>query len=177
MESLVEKAKNGDKQSFSRLINTIQIELYNIAKVKLNNEDDVKDVLQDTILDIYKDIKKLKDNNFFKTWSVRILINNCNTVLKAKYKTKNLISIDEYMQNYEETSNNVDKIFSKLNYEDVINMLSVSEKMVFVLYYQEDYKIKEISEILNIKENTIKSILKRGRDKIKASYKEDSLYE
>ena len=83
MESLVEKAKNGDKQSFSRLINTIQIELYNIAKVKLNNEDDVKDVLQDTILDIYKDIKKLKDNNFFKTWSVRILINNCNTVLKA----------------------------------------------------------------------------------------------
>lgn len=145
MESLVEKAKNGDKQSFSRLINTIQIELYNIAKVKLNNEDDVKDVLQDTILDIYKDIKKLKDNDFFKTWSVRILINNCNTVLKAKYKTKNLISIDEYLQNYEETSNNVDKIFSKLNYEDVINMLSVSEKMVFVLYYQEDYKIKEIS--------------------------------
>lgn len=144
----------------------------------MDNEDDIKDVLQDTILDIYKGIKKLKDNNLFKTWSVRILINNCNTVLKNKYKTKNIISMDEYMKNYEETYNdNVDKMFLKLDYEDIINLLSVSEKMVFILYYQQNYKIKEIAEILQIKENTIKSILKRGRDKIKANYKEDSLYE
>ena len=178
MENLVEKAKKGDKKSFSKLIASIQLELYNIARIKLNDEDDINDVLQDTVLDIYKGLKKLKDNRLFKTWSVKILLNNCNNILKKKYRKKNIISLDDYIEKYDEHSDiSVDNISSKLSYEKALSILSEQEKTIFALYYQEEYKIKEISEILEINDNTVKSILKRGRDKLKKYYKKEENYE
>lgn len=174
MEDIVENAKKGNHESFSKLIDNIQIELYNIARIKLDNEDDVKDVLQETILDIYKGIRKLKDNKLFKTWAVRILLNNCNNILRQKYKKDNIISIEEYSDRYNLYSDNsTEKLHFKLDYEKILKALSNQERLIFIMYYQEDYKIKEISEILQMNDNTIKSILKRGRMKIKSIYKEE----
>ena len=98
MDTLLSKAVKGDKNAFIQAINSIERKLYLIAKSKINNEEDVKDVLQETIYQSYKNIKKLKDTSKFSTWIITILINNCNQLYRKK--KNNIYSI------YEEESAN-----------------------------------------------------------------------
>ena len=84
MEDLIKKAKSGDKLAFTELMLQMQDELYKIAKIRLKNDDDVFDVIQDTMLSAYKSLKKLKHNEYFKTWIIKILINECNKIYKMK---------------------------------------------------------------------------------------------
>lgn len=91
MEELVERAKNEDSEAFTNLILNIERDLYCIARSKINNENDIDDIIQETMIIAFLNIKKLKNNSFFKTWVIRILINNCNKF----YKRKKHKSIDE----------------------------------------------------------------------------------
>ena len=84
VEELVEKAKNGDCEAFNKLILNIQKEIYCITKSKIDNENDIEDIIQETMLKAFLHIKKLKDNSLFKTWIIRILINDCNNFYKRK---------------------------------------------------------------------------------------------
>ena len=135
--------------------------------------------MQDTVIDILNGIKKLKNNKLFKTWAVRILLNNCNNLLKNKYKENKIISYEDYVQKH----NSVEKDeiteikTSELNFEEIMEILSEQEKIVFLMFYQEGYQINEISEALQLNINTIKSILRRGKEKIKVKYKELGDYE
>ena len=82
MEELIEKAKNNDKRAFSELIISIEKELYLIAKTKLKSDDDIGDAIQEAIYKSYKNLRKLRDNSLFKTWIIKILINECNNIYK-----------------------------------------------------------------------------------------------
>ena len=82
MEELVEKSKKGDNQAFSDLIINMENELYKIARTRLNNEEDIKEAVQETIIKSYSSIRKLKNSKFFKTWIIKILINECNNIYK-----------------------------------------------------------------------------------------------
>ena len=93
MEELVEKAKNKDKNAFSELIINVKKELYLVAKLKLKNEDDISDAIQETLLKSYKNIRKLRKNDMFRTWIIKILINECNNIYKRK--RNNIVSYEE----------------------------------------------------------------------------------
>lgn len=67
LEILLEKALKGNKKCFIQALNIIERDLYLIARTKLNNEDDIKDCTQDTVLLSYKNLKKLKDIKKFKS--------------------------------------------------------------------------------------------------------------
>lgn len=156
MEELVEKAKNNDKTAFSELIMTIKKELYLIAKTKLKNDDDIGDAIQETIFKSYKNIKKLRDNSMFKTWLIKILINECNNIYRKK--SKFTISYEENeMEKYLSTNDESENT----EFEILIKDLDNEEKLILTLYYCSKYTVKEISKIRRIKENTIKSKMAR----------------
>lgn len=167
MEELVEKAKNNDKIAFSELISAIEKELYLIAKTKLKNDDDIGDAIQETIYKSYKNIKKLKDNAIFKTWIIKILMNECNNIYKKKSKYS--ISYEEKeMEKYLVANDKSDNV----EFEVLIKDLDSEEKLILTLYYCSKYTIKEISKIAKIKENTIKSKMARARNKIRKQIEE-----
>ena len=167
MEELVEKAKNNDKIAFSELIIAIEKELYLIAKTKLKNDDDIGDAIQETIYKSYKNIKKLKDNSIFKTWIIKILMNECNNIYKKKSKYS--ISYEEKeMEKYLVANDKSDNV----EFEVLIKDLDSEEKLILTLYYCSKYTIKEISKIAKIKENTIKSKMARARNKIRKQIEE-----
>lgn len=119
------------------------------------------------MIETYKSIKRLKDPNKFKKWVIKILINKCNRIYRRKYKTD--ISIDEY--NVETLkSNNIIDVENKLNFYDIIKILNYEERLIIILYYMEDYSVKEIKSILKMNENTINTHLYRARQKIKTNY-------
>lgn len=167
MDILIKRAKQGDKDAFTKLILSIQDDLYRIAKMRLQNEADINDVVQETMISAYKNIRKLKEDKYFKTWIIKILINKCNK--KYSERDRKFISFeDNEIEKYvgsEEIENN------RLNFENIISMLNKEEKTIMILYYYLEYTAKDISEILGIKEGTIFSKISRAKKKILNKYK------
>ena len=164
MDELILKAKDGDKASFSELMLQIKDELYKIAKVRLKNDDDVFDAIQETMLVAYKSLKKLKHNQYFKTWTIKILINECNKIYNFK-SGKVLCSYEEMLDNKNVYTN--DNTEEKLNFEFICNKLNKEDGTIILLYYMENYTDKEIGTILNINESTVRTKRTRAKEKIK----------
>ena len=163
MENLIKRAKDGDKEAFTELMLSIEEELYRISKVRLKNEDSIADAIQNTMLIAFKSIKRLKYVEYFKTWIIRILVNECNYIYRKNKKVE--IS-------YEDIQNDInisefDKVDEKLDFDFICNKLEYKERMIIILYYKDRFTDKEIGKILNIKENTVKTKRTRIKQKIK----------
>lgn len=167
LEELIEKSKDGDVKTYTKLMQMIERDLYRIAHTKLHDEDDICDAIQNTMLILYKSIKKLKNNTYFKSGVYRILINECNKIYKSNAKKKKII--DKVALDTINKSNSDDsEIFKNfMNFNSIISSLDSDEQLIFSLYYKDKYSCKEISKILKSKEGTIKSKLARGREKIR----------
>jgi len=140
--------------------------LYRIALTRLQNEEDINEVIQETVIAAYNNLEQLKDINKLKQWIIKILINKCNaTYRKRKYK---IISLHE-IENVIEKSSNTDSDL-KIDLEYAISKLKYKEKVIVILRYYEMYSIKEIASILNMNENTVKTNIKRSLEKIKKYY-------
>ena len=166
MEELVEKAKNGDKEAFTKLILENQIKLYKIAKARLRNEADIEDVVQETMLILYTKLSKLKDNTKFEIWLYKILINQCN----KKYRKNKINLLPLEMIENQKIYSTEEKIENKLDYEKILDMFSEKDRIIILLYYSNGYTTKQIAEILNKHENTIKTKLRRMKLKIRERY-------
>ena len=86
LKELIKRAQNGDANAFTNLILSIKNDLFKIAKTRLVNDADIEDVIQETMIETYKFIKKLKEPEKFKKWVIKILINKCNKLYKKKYR-------------------------------------------------------------------------------------------
>lgn len=163
MEDLIRQAQKGNKEAFTKIIYQIQHDLYKIARCRLSCEADIEDAIQETIIEIYKSIRKLKKMESYKKWIFTILINRCNQIYK-KNKGRNI--------SFEDLENICysNAMYSELEKEDfyfILKDLNYDERIALILFYLEDYSIKEISSILKTNENTIKTRLKRGKEKIR----------
>lgn len=166
---IIEAAINGNEESFTNLVLNYQQDLYKIALTRLRSEYDIEEAIQETMITAFKNLKKLKDASKFKKWLIKILINKCNEIYRRKKSS--LVSLSDYDMSL--TANNINyEIDSKLDFYKIIHLLNEKEKTVMVLYYSEKYTTKEIAEIFNKSENTIKSIIHRAKIKIKDKYQD-----
>lgn len=177
MEKLIEQARQGNQEAFTELILLIQNDLYRIAKTRLNNDDDISDAIQETIIKAYKKLKKLKDNSKFKSWIIKILINECNLIYKKQKKQINICNKVEDDISLDIENDFMYGLNSRLNFELLINKLDYEERLIVTLFYNSLYSCNEISGILNLNINTVKSKLRRAKEKIKVYYKGGVLYE
>ena len=75
---LVKRATKGDRQSFEKLMDIYFYRLCREAYIRCKYEEDVKEIVQETIYKAYRNIRSLKEPQYFKTWLSRILINVAN---------------------------------------------------------------------------------------------------
>lgn len=122
------------------------------------------------MIEAYKNIKKLKYNQYFKTWIIKILINKCNKQYQ-KNKKENI----SYEQNNFENQINENEIQTDIDFYILISKLEYEERIIIALYYLERYTTKEIAKILRKNENTIKTKLSRGKKKLKRYLEEEDL--
>ena len=170
MEELIKQAKCGNEKAFIELIDSIKIDLYKIARTRLIVDDDIDDAVQETMIEAFNSLKKLRNNNLFKKWIIKILINKCNKVYK---KRMNNISYEELDAEKFVGNNFTEHVISDLEFDDMLKNLNYDEKIAVVLYYLEDYTTKDISKILKTSENTIKSRLRRAKVKMKENYERE----
>ena len=116
MEELVKQAKMGNDEAFTQLIIQMQCEMFRIAQTRLKNIDDANDAIQQTNLYAYKNLRQLKEDKYFKTWIIKILINECNKVYKKNYKILNIFDKLTKEHNSEEDFKVTENIEEKMDF-------------------------------------------------------------
>lgn len=164
MNELILEAQSGNKEAYTKLMMKMSNDLYKICRTRLSCEDDIEDAIQDTMIQTWKNIKKLRDINKFKSWMISILVNNCNKIYKKKYKLK-ILSFDG--NDKEEFPSGIERFEADLDFYELIKALKYEERIIIILYYSEKFTLKEISQILHINESTIKTRLYRAKEKIR----------
>ncbi|MDV4152362.1 sigma-70 family RNA polymerase sigma factor [Clostridium sp. AL.422] len=159
-----EKSKKIDKEIFLLLINDNRLSIYKVARGILNNQYDIEDAIQNTLIKAYEKNDTLKDSNLFKTWIIRILINECKNILR---KNKRTISLDGELNQAVYTD-----IYEDIDLTRAINLLTEELKIVTVLFYFEDMTTKDISIILDIPDGTVRSRLSRARQQLRGIIEE-----
>ncbi|PYG85835.1 RNA polymerase sigma-70 factor (ECF subfamily) [Ruminiclostridium sufflavum DSM 19573] len=155
-----------DKDTFAEEVRKAEATLFRISKAILQNEKDCEDAVQEAILKAYHKLASLKKEAFFKTWLVRILINEC-------YKVSRLHKKDAGYKEYI----NSEAAAEPDNYSDLyssIMKLDEDLRTVVILYYIEGFSIAETASISKIPEGTAKSRLSRARTTLKKWLEEDN---
>lgn len=172
MELLIKKAQKGDEEAFIKIVDEYMTQMYKVAKSRINNEELIGDVIQETIIAAYSNIKKLKEPCYFKTWLIKILINKCNDTINDN----KIIYVDDYTS-LDDTNLIYNETYDeKVDFEGILNKLNKEYKLAVVMYYVNRFTTKEISEILNEKEGTIKSRLSRAREQLKKHYNKENIF-
>ena len=140
-----------------------QEKLYRIAFSYSKDEDASLDIVQEAIAKALKNINKLKEEKYLKTWFYRILINECLQDIKKKKRI---------------TTCELQEIENQIQWNDNINadgidiykhIQNLNEKLrtVIILRFFEDMKIEEIARITKTNQNTVKSRLYKGLKELK----------
>lgn len=162
MDLLIHKTRKGDQDAFIKLMEINKQAMYKTAKAILRNDEDVADAMQETILACYTNINKLEKSKYFKTWLIKILINKCNDIMR---KNKNILCVAEV-----EEGSYCDDFTENINLRESFNHLGKNYDLLMTLYYIHEFNIREISNMLDLNENTVKTRLSRGREYFKNTY-------
>ncbi|MEH7239550.1 sigma-70 family RNA polymerase sigma factor [Bacillus sp. JJ1562] len=169
-ESVEVMRERSNEELVNQLFDLYGNDLKRIAFMYVNDLPLCEDIIQDVFISCYKNLSTFRKEAQYKTWLIRITINKCKDY-QRKWSFRNLIykplmepfihsnelgAEDVYVKSLE--SNQILKAISKLPaiYKDSL-----------ILYYYQDFTIEEISQILNVKVNTVKSRLARGKQQLK----------
>ncbi len=155
------------KEQLGTLILDSERQLYSTAKTILFRDQDCADAIQETIVKAFSKIETLKNDKYAKTWLIRILINECYTLLR---KSSKLVPLEEAI---EVTEGEADKDYRDLY--RAVNSLKKELRLPVILYYIEGFNIKEIAQILEISEGAVQKRLARARGKLKRDLQESGV--
>lgn len=170
MKDLICRAQSGDQQAFCELMQMQQQMLYKIARTRLENTADIADAIQNTMISAYQNIAGLRHVKYFKTWLIRILINSCNAIYRAQTPAISLDALENEPLITAEKSNHQTEL--KLDFERAMQILPFEERQVLTLYYMQEFSIKEISVLMELNTNTVKTKLRRGKERLRQQMKE-----
>lgn len=148
-----------DQEFFIESIRQNEDTYFRVAKSILHYDTDVEDAVQEGILLAYKKRNTLRDISCFRTWSTRIIMNECFRLLKKRKKEVNL--------NEDITATESVGLSDRLELYEALRSLPLKIRIVIVLYYIEGYSTAEIGNILHIPVGTVKSRLYKGRRLLK----------
>jgi RNA polymerase sigma-70 factor (ECF subfamily) len=184
---LVEGLKAGEESAFRLLVEKYQTRAFSVAFGYIKDVEGAKDVVQESFIRIYEKIKSFKGDSKFYTWYYRILVNLCLDAMR-KSKLTAAFSIfmvgesgnKEYNLNIRESEKEepekkyATKVLSR-KIENGLDQLSVREKQVFELKHYQGFRIREVADIMEIKEGTVRTLLHRAVHKLKKFLKDGGL--
>ena len=170
-QELIEKILNGESVLFEQLISKYNSFLYKIARKYGFNHENARDVLQDTHLAAYCNLKQFKFKSTFKTWLSKILIHKCLYKLKYGYEKNKVcyflkdgtINCNEICSEFE----NGEVVCLKKELQDAlqktIKKLPLIYNRVFILREEEGYSVAETAKLMNISESNVRVRLTRAK--------------
>lgn len=168
-ELTVMKAKHGDDEAFLELYEEIYVDLYRTACYMLKNKDDAEDAVSEAVVDMYKDIGKIRKTGSFKAWAMRILW------VKCKKRLKEYCDRTEELEAQGELSGKCDierDTVLKNDLDKAMECLTEEEKIVVVCSAVWGMNSSQISDVTGLARGTIRSKLSRALKKVRAGLEE-----
>ena len=160
-----------DKEELiDELMNKYGQEILQLVNSYVKNKTIAEDLTQDIFVKCYRSLNTFKGKSKVKTWLWRIAINHCKDYLKSWYQ-KNVLAIENEFVYTVDSKESVEQTVIK-NDEDerlvfeVMN-LPIKYREVIYLFYFEELPIKEIAQVIEVKENTVKTRMRRAKELLK----------
>lgn len=184
---IIEKIRNGEKSLYEIIVRRLNPYLYKIGRSYNFNHEDTQDLMQDTFVDAYKNLQQFEGRSNFKTWIIRIMMNNC-------YRKKTKLSFqNEIAENLNDNStpmftnhqSDTGKIIQNRELgriiETALSKIPFNYRMVFSLREINGLNVKDTASLLDISEANVKVRLNRCkallRNEIEKTYAAESLFE
>ena len=135
--------------------------------LRLNNWADAEDCFQNTFLKLYTHAPEFADENHLKAWLIRVAVNECKSILRTRGR---VIPLD--------AAASMPVFIPESDFktpEALLMQLKPKYREVMYLRYGEQYTIEEIAQLLNKNPNTVKTLLRRGKEQFKKLYGGDDL--
>ncbi len=160
---LTQKTIDGEVSAFEELVNRYQKPIfYYCQRLLNNNHTDAEDATSEAMFKLYKNIAKYNPEYKFSSWLYRIAHNCAVNIIASKSK---LFYVDiESFWNIP-TKEKDESSINKYELEQILDKLNFNDKNVLILYYLEEKTTSEISQILNLSENTVTQRICRARAK------------
>lgn len=173
---MIEAFEIEDKEDLiDEIMNKYGQEVLQLVYSYVNNKEVAEDVTQDIFVKCYKSLHTYKGNSNLKTWLWRIAINHCKDYLKSWYNKKVIVTEDDftYMESQKESVEQI--VIQNAEYSrlaSAVMSLPIKYREVIYLFYYEELSIKEIATVIEVKENTIKTRLKKAKELLKKGLEE-----
>lgn len=167
-KTLMTRIKDGEDGAFAQLVNPLIEKGYRTSFSILKSKEQAEEVVQNSLIEAYRNIISGKDIIYFNTWFYKLVSHRSIDAWRKNKRLKELpLEIDVMTDKHgamesllkEETENEIKEGISSLDNSDYQNVL--------ILYYYQEQAIQEISDLLGLKSSTVKSHLRRARNALK----------
>lgn len=168
-EALVKKAIKGDIEALGLVLERNQEYIYKMAYIYTGNQQDALDILQEAAAQSVNAIRKLKEPKYFLTWFCKIMVRQTGKLFKSRTYEVLVEENSEWIDQanlLQQDSASIDLLRAVMSLED-------KYRLVLQLYYYQDFSVREISRLLELKEGTVKTNLKRGRERLRGILGDD----
>ena len=168
---VVQKIKNGDESYFRLVFNDYYKPLVKFAVSYLNSRNDAEDVVQSVFIQLWEKADQLESIESFDAYLFKCVKNQClNRLKKLKVEDQYHLLMAEGLLNAQVDDGRMSPALQN-RLQEAIEQLPEGIRKIIQLKYIENLKITEISEFLKISENTVKTQLKRGKQKLREGLK------
>ncbi len=176
LSTLVEKAREGDRDAFEKLMALHQDEIFRLVFFRTRSRIDSEDLTQDIFMSAFKYLPQLKDSDRFRPWLYRIALNRVNDF----HRKNNFLAYLGITESREDADvadiephldpDALDTVIRKefwLHVRQLAKRFSRMEKEVFFLRFVDDLNLREIAQTLHKSESAVKTNLYRAIRKFK----------
>lgn len=157
--SYIQQFQNGNHLIFGKIYQELSPKLYGVCLRYAADKDEAKDILQDSFIKVYHQLKTFRGDGSFEGWAKKITVNTALEYFRTKIKWQNM-PLHDFEEVFE--IENDDNILSDLSFQEMLLLvqeLPPTYRLVFNLYAFEGLKHREIAQELGISEGTSKSNL------------------
>lgn len=166
VENLVKKSKEGDTAAFGDLYEIYSTDMFRFAYYYTGSSAAAEDCVSEAVLIAFRKIGELRNISSFKSWLFRILRNCCIANYRRSAKETLTDETRQSVHSFEKESDD------KVSLASALLRLSPEDREIIILHYCNGYTSKEISLMLTINENTVRSRIMRGTEKLRKELKD-----
>ncbi len=178
VEKIIKGCLENRRKAQKQLYDLFSAKMYGVCMRYANNHHDAQDILQEGFVIVFNKLHTFKSKGSFEGWVRRIMVNVAAQKYREKISHLRVEYMDDEKENFEQAVEC--RKFEVNELVDIIQTLPAQYRIVFNMYAIEGYAHKEISEALNISENTSRSNFFRARsilvEKLKKEEKKAGLY-
>ena len=163
IDNLVSSAKNGSAEAFGELYEIYSKDMFRFAYYYLGSYSLAEDCVSECVCIAFQKICELRKASAFKSWLFKILHNCCNKALREKILSDGNVEYSSLI----DLSDEDEDISEKLSLNQALSRLSPEEREIVILHYCQGYTSKEIGEILDMKDATVRSKIMRSGEKMR----------